>query len=301
MPNMTKERAYALLGISRISGEAFATPDEIKTQYRIYALKYHPDKNKDANATAKFREIQEAYEYLTSHRESEDMMDYKTMIGSFLSNVFFQTEPAPDLKTELCRMIVSNILGLCEKKALEYIEKIDKTTLAKIHVILEKYRDAFHISDAIFAKLNEILSKTTECVLLNPFLEDLMEDNLYKITENGNTFIVPLWHHELVYDNSGEDFLVRCCPVLPENMEIDEDNNVYVYLTYRLSELWGKDRMSVSFGKTTLEFLTIHLCLSEHPQTIRLRNKGISHIHPENMFDNSVRKDVLLIITITGL
>ena len=309
---MTKERAYRLLDIH----SDMATLDEIKTQYKIYALKYHPDKNKDSDATERFQQIREAYEYLTKYHSNIDSVpsdyggsssdygfptDYKTMIGSFLSSVFFQqTDTETDIKTELCRLVVSKILGLCEKRALEYIEKIDRTTLGKIYVILEKYRDAFHISDTVMERILEILSKKTECVLLNPFLDDLMDDNLYKITENGKTFIVPLWHHELVYDNSGEDFVVRCCPVLPEHMEMDEDNNIYVYLTYSLSELWVKDTITVPFGKTTLECKTNQLYISNQPQTIRLRNRGISHIHPTNMFDNSVRKDVLLVIQIVG-
>jgi DnaJ-class molecular chaperone len=334
---MTKERAYRILDIHSDT----ATIDEIKTQYKIFALKYHPDKNKDATSTEKFQEIREAYEYLTKYTNdfgsssdsgSSDFgssfdfespldfgspLDYKTMIASFLSSVFFQkqsetdadpepnSEPKPnsepDIKMELCRLIVSKIIGLCEKRALEYIEKIDRTTLGKIYVILDKYREAFHISDKVMTRIVEILSKTRECVLLNPFLDDLMDDNLYKITENGQTYIVPLWHHELVYDNSGVDFVVRCCPVLPEHMEIDEDNNIYVYLTYRLSELWMNDTITVPFGKTEMEFRTEHLYITKQQQTIRLRNRGISHIQPKNMFDNSVRKDVVLVIQIVGL
>jgi hypothetical protein len=228
-------------------------------------------------------------------------MDYKTMIGTFISKLFFCKEPATDFKMKMYKLIVSKILGLCEQKALKYIEKIDNSTLEKIYEILQKYREAFHISDAIIIKIEEILSKTRECVLLNPFLEDLLDDNLYKITENGQTFIVPLWHYELVYDNSGVDFVVRCCPVLPENMEIDEHNNIYVHLNYRLSELWGRETILVSFGNRTLSFLTSHLSLTELPQTIRLRSMGISHIHKTDLFDNKVRKDVILVIKITGV
>lgn len=53
---------YQILEVSRV-----ASTDEIKTAFRTLAFKYHPDKNAGNRfATAKFREIQEAYEVLSN-------------------------------------------------------------------------------------------------------------------------------------------------------------------------------------------------------------------------------------------
>lgn len=49
-----------MLGVSPESNE-----DEIKKAYRKLALKFHPDKNSDADAEDRFKEIAEAYEILT--------------------------------------------------------------------------------------------------------------------------------------------------------------------------------------------------------------------------------------------
>lgn len=59
---MSKKDYYEVLGINKSSSEA-----EIKKAYRKLAMKYHPDRNQDnKSAEDKFKEIQEAYEVLST-------------------------------------------------------------------------------------------------------------------------------------------------------------------------------------------------------------------------------------------
>lgn len=51
---------YGLLGVS-----PDAPTESIKTAYRRKAAQFHPDRNPAADAAAKFRAVQEAYETLT--------------------------------------------------------------------------------------------------------------------------------------------------------------------------------------------------------------------------------------------
>ena len=55
---------YKVLGL-----DSLASWDEIKAAYRGLAMKYHPDRNPgDAQAEAKFKEIQTAYDVLEERK-----------------------------------------------------------------------------------------------------------------------------------------------------------------------------------------------------------------------------------------
>lgn len=60
---------YEVLGVAKT-----ATQDEVKRAYRKLAAKYHPDRNKEANAEEKFKEVSEAYEVL-SDKQKRQMYD----------------------------------------------------------------------------------------------------------------------------------------------------------------------------------------------------------------------------------
>ncbi len=55
-----KQDYYDALGIARN-----ASPDEIKKAFRRLAMQYHPDRNAEAGAEARFKEVNEAYEVLS--------------------------------------------------------------------------------------------------------------------------------------------------------------------------------------------------------------------------------------------
>ena len=63
---------YNILGISKDANDS-----DLKKSYYALAKKFHPDKNKEANAEEKFKEISKAYEILkdTSKRRLYDLQN----------------------------------------------------------------------------------------------------------------------------------------------------------------------------------------------------------------------------------
>lgn len=61
---MSKRDYYEVLGVSKTASE-----QEIKKAHRKLAKQYHPDRNKEADAETKFKEIQEAYEILSDKQK----------------------------------------------------------------------------------------------------------------------------------------------------------------------------------------------------------------------------------------
>src|SRR3989337_1031078 len=60
MARATRRDYYEALGLSRS-----VSTEEIKKAFRRLAMRYHPDRNKEDGAEAKFKEIGEAYEVLS--------------------------------------------------------------------------------------------------------------------------------------------------------------------------------------------------------------------------------------------
>lgn len=68
---MSKKDYYDVLGVDRSADNA-----SLKKAYRVQAMKYHPDRNKEADAEDKFKEASEAYQILSDSKKRAQYDQY---------------------------------------------------------------------------------------------------------------------------------------------------------------------------------------------------------------------------------
>jgi len=82
-----KRDYYEVIGVSKT-----ASPNEIKSQYRKLALKFHPDRNKTSDAAEHFKEISEAYAVLSDpeKRKLYDQYGHAGVDGKYSTEDIFR-------------------------------------------------------------------------------------------------------------------------------------------------------------------------------------------------------------------
>lgn len=274
--------------------------DELKHKYKRCALKYHPDKNNSIDAKTKFQEISSAYQYLCEHNVDLKDISHEHTSYSDILFTFINTIIPIDKDTGVIHIIIQKLTHICESKSNDFLDKLDKETLIKIYNIIKMNKDIFHIKTEYISKIESIINnkiQNDEVIILNPTLEDLFDNNLYRLTLDQNTYIIPLWHHELQYDNNGKDLYVKCNPVLVDDIEIDEINDIHVYKTFNIHDIWGKDKIDIEIGNRIFTFEISKLKLMEK-QTIFIVNSGISRPNTKDIYDISMSSTIYIHVTL---
>jgi hypothetical protein len=183
---------------------------------------------------------------------------------------------------------------------------MSKSYSIEIYNFLSKNKYILHITQEILTHVLEIIhNKEIQTIIINPSIDDLFENNIYKLNYKNSLYLVPLWHHEVYFDEEDEDdddvkqdkeFVVTCLPVLPNNMMIDEDNNFIVYLDVIFGhDLLYKKYIYLYLGKKEL-CVPINELRLKHTQVFVFKKQGISKIKDEidNVEDKS---DIVVNIT----
>lgn len=295
------------------------TLEYLKKKYHKLALQNHPDKNGNTSeSNEKFKQINEAYQYLK--REIKDFQDddvnynddecketgssyssvYSDILQIFIKNIFEGNY------NDIISKIVKDIVNTGYKKiSLKLFDDLDKDTTIKIYTFLSKYRYILHLSQEILEEVREIVLKKYENDLvykLNPSIHDLVNNNIYKLYVENELYLVPLWYNEVYFDGSGCEILVICEPELPENLQIDDDNNIFIEKVIEFKELetFIKDSSSIVIELSDKIFqIPVSTLFIKREQYYRIRGEGLSKTTNDMyMYDVTEKADIIVKIII---
>ena len=108
---------------------------------------------------------------------------------------------------------------------------------------------------------------------LNPTITQLINKNVYYLSEYD--IYIPLWHHEITFKN----VVIHITPSLPENIIIDNDNNIHVIIT----------------NGDSFEIGGVSFLISDCIKNMNLlKGRGIPRINIKNIYDYSELSDIIL-------
>jgi hypothetical protein len=286
----------------------------LKKQYRKLSLKYHPDKNSSPDAVLEFQLLHEAYMILLRDVDSDMDSEIDEDDDETSANLFSQYyESFHKISQLVSSETVTYILGIFQNNTIHLIEQIDKDVLLRVYCFICKNRKKFPvITDSVVEHIGSLLKCTLKKKMSNdkhyilyPTLSDLFACNVYKHTERNQTFIIPLWLEESVYDidisnevedNTKGEMIVTCIPVCPIDVTIDENHNIHKTVYWNLFELWNENEClprTIDIDGTPF---IIHLdkLFIKKEQTVIFKSQGIPIGNTSDIFDITKKSNVYI-------
>ena len=282
---MNKKDAILLIGLDKNY-----KPEDVKKAYHRLALKYHPDKNKSEEAKEMFQKINEAYEVLqgsqTETSQREPTPEYSELLKIFLKSF---------VDENIVRLVIDKLIQLREERGITLLKRIHPVLLKKIMDILNHYSDIFSFSKEFVDEMNEV--NNDKKFILHPTLEDLFEEKVFKMVIEDETYLVPLWHHHLIFDGVDKELHVECFPILAEDITIDEYNHLHIKIVRTWTDIWASETIDYNIGGKVFSIPREQLVIKDYQEYV-FRNRGIPLIQLNKMYDVSRRGDVHFYIQI---
>jgi curved DNA-binding protein CbpA len=301
--------AFEILEIDFISTKyEDLTLEYLKKQYRKLALKHHPDKNGNTyESNEKFKKINEAYHYLKSEFKHTDYHDINGEDDELLNSSLYSDILKGFMKTvfegkynEFLTKIVNDIIIAGKRTSVKLFDDLDKDTAFHIYTFLSNNRSVLHLSQEILEIIRETVIKkydNVEVYKLNPSINDLINNNLYKLYVHDDLYLVPLWHNESYFDGSGCEIIVICEPELPEGIQIDDDNNIFITKEiYGYNDLLNmillNNSIQITIGEKEYEIPISNLYMKRE-QYYRIKHEGLSKVK-RDIYDVSEKSDIIV-------
>jgi len=320
---MDYNKAFEILEIDTINTNYNdITIELIKKKYHKLALQNHPDKNGNTpESNQKFQQINEAYNYLKREIKNIDPTNYNNteVNEDQTSSVYFDIlklfiKGLLDGKyNEIFINIVQDIVSGYKKISLKLFDDLDRENAINVYLFLSKYKNILHLSDTILDEIKTIVIQkynNVEIYKLNPTINDLLNNNFYKLYVKDVLYLVPLWYNEVYFDNNdnndndnnlNNEIIVLCEPELPEGVKIDDDNNIYIEKTISMQTelprlVANNDSITIEIGDQVFFILVSELSMKRE-QYYKIKNKGLTKPN-DDIYNVSQKADIIVKIVL---
>ena len=205
---MNKRKIYIeILGLNSNTSK-----EEIKAKYRLLAKKFHPDRNKEANANEKFLLIKEAYDYLSTNIEPI---------------LYFEEPKEEALRMERIRKAKEKLREYYdkeEKKLKDRYERLINSWWYKLYLIIAKI--ALLVSVIFF--IDCFLPRTTHyekvIAISNPYNGILRNEVFLVKTNHSNKIFTDYALKRRLSEN--ENILIQSTPIFHSPTRIIHANKI---------------------------------------------------------------------------
>lgn len=260
---------------------------DLRRQYRMLALKYHPDKFPEDKDGDKFKTIHSSYLYLNKHLNKAEKLNIKPESYDDLLNEFLEYLDI-SFNIPLVVSVIDTLSNNYDMLAKSLFRGLPRETCIELYHILNKYKDVLNINNTFFKDLEEIVREKSindNFSILYPSMDDLFESNISCLEYKEDTYYVPLWHSEVTYELKEGNLVVKCIPNCPDYIKIDEANNIHVYLNLNFNKLLELEKISFLIGSKRFYVNTSELRVVKN-QTLKKIGKGIPVINTSEIYCN---------------
>ena len=187
--------------------------------------------------------------------------------------------------------------------SIKFLKQLPKITLMQLYKFINQYGDLLNINTEVINKLNELVdirTKNDTIINLTPSLENLINDEIYKVCHKEEIYYIPLWHHELIYDLSDNSLIIQCEPSLPDYISLDQYNNLYVNLSTTIHSILNQDTITINIANKQYILPISELYIKKY-QVYTFKNIGIALVNTKNIYDIENRGNIYVNIHLTDI